>query len=391
MDRQISNLALKGTAVLHEGNCSQDVQVVVNLEVGTLLVRYTSEPQDIVDRLKSLVAPAASVSLTNIVLSMAQGLCKAAHWDNLFVARRNTESYVADDAMVGASTAAALEITTIKLIPASSVLELESSWGGNLVSELVYLGGSRSIPLTSRTIDGMSVRMESDASLLTIQAEGALWRKERRFRLTVSLLLGVRASLVCATEGEKIRLNLASRPQYQTSHPLCADFQKWANLFYCLLEYLLTCSDRKLEHWYKATAFMIEGKASFTELDIRVTNLLVFLEMFDCSETLQAPALARMLAITVHDAELICRVRNRLIHQEHTLLEAIREADNQLRQNDAKYALSWFDVSGRTHNAAVAVWLRLCERINQYVVNSVGWSGGHYDYVDIIGPRYNSR
>lgn len=57
--------------------------------------------------------------------------------------------------------------------------------------------------------------------------------------------------------------------------------------------------------------------------------------MFDGSATLEARTLASMLDISNSDAELLKRIRNRLIHQPHTLMDAIDESNRELHGYDA--------------------------------------------------------
>jgi hypothetical protein len=94
------------------------------------------------------------------------------------------------------------------------------------------------------------------------------------------------------------------------------------------------------DHWFKAYAFLIEGKGGFAELDIRVTNAFVFLEMLDESGSFDAVKLAEMLNISRSDGHLIRETRNRLIHERHTLNHAVRDADAKRERCDPKQKLS---------------------------------------------------
>jgi hypothetical protein len=131
-----------------------------------------------------------------------------------------------------------------------------------------------------------------------------------------------------------------------------------------VVRFLLALSDHDFDHWYKASAFMIEGKSSFAELDIRIANLFVFLEMFDDVNTLSASAVARMLDILLSDAKLLCGVRNKLVHGRHTLLEAIDASDAEQRARSTRHVLQAFALANQS--PAVVLYLRLCERINAF-------------------------
>lgn len=206
----------------------------------------------------------------------------------------------------------------------------------------------------------------------------------RRLRLAVSILLGTRAQIFAIHESDALRLSLASDVEYQRSHPLFDHGNRGGGILECLVRYLLALPDREFNHWNKAATFMIEGKSSFSDLDVRVTNLFVFLEMFDQSRTLSGNTVAAMLGIPLSDAKLLCEVRNKLVHERHTLLDAINASDAEQRARNPRYALQAFALAGPS--PSVNFYLRLCERINAFIARTIGWGGPHQAYSGILTP-----
>jgi hypothetical protein len=237
-----------------------------------------------------------------------------------------------------------------------------------------------SIPQTQVSIDGSNYTFTFHDSHCTIDTAGIVWSMQRRLRLALSMLLGTRAQIFAARESNKLYLNLAKDVDYQRAHPLFESPQLAPSMLECLTRFLISLSDRDFNHWYKASAFMIEGKSSYAELEIRVTNLFVFLEMFDAAETLSGNAISAMLEIPLSDAKLLCGVRNKLVHERHTLREAIAACDAELSKYNPHHTLHAFNAT--EPSAPTTFYLRLCERINRFIARTIGWSGKHYAYRD---------
>jgi hypothetical protein len=158
-------------------------------------------------------------------------------------------------------------------------------------------------------------------------------------------------------------------------------------MFEQLLRFLLSLPPKEFAHWRKAGAFLVEGKSSLAELDIRLVNLFVFLEMFDGARGLSGQALAKMLDIPLSDAKVACETRNRLIHERHTLNAAIADADAQLARHDKAHALQSFDLSGRIESPGVMFTFRMCERINRFICRQIGWNQSYYDYGFLLSRK----
>lgn len=195
---------------------------------------------------------------------------------------------------------------------------------------------------------------------------------------------GAPISLLAGYEGRKARINLARPRVYQSSHRLYDHYNDAGDVLEHLLRFSMALSIRDFHHWEKAAAFLLEGKASHAEEDIRVTNLFVFIEMFDESRTLNANSLSAMMSISLSDAKFLCAVRNRLVHQKHDLSEAIRDAQSELTRHDPSHVLRHFDISGCKHPATTNVLIRLCERLNFYLAQQIGWNGTWNAYKSIL-------
>jgi hypothetical protein len=142
------------------------------------------------------------------------------------------------------------------------------------------------------------------------------------------------------------RWELADPTTYQQSHRLCEPHEWSGEMLEYLIRFLLRLPQSDLDQWYMAGAFIIEGKSARVEMDIRVVNLLVFVEMIDDTDTMDMNSIATTLEMSRSDAKLIKEVRNRLVHGRLALNPACRERNVHLKKHDPNYSPVWFDVSG---------------------------------------------
>lgn len=327
------------------------------------------------------------ICLTDVKIPTVNGMLATGKLEGLFISTYSPGASSVHDSLLNRSLQLSNDnagIVTIKLSPRSSAVDFHYSPLSGTLNELFYVANFASFPRFSCEAAGVTYSVVENRPNLSIQSKEPLWINERRIRLALSLLQGAPISLLACYESGKARINLVRPRVYHSSHRLYRDYKDAPDVFERLLRYSIALSSQDFRHWEKAAAFLLEGKASYVEEDIRVTNLFVFLEMFDGSRTLSSNSLSTMLSIPLSDAKFLCELRNRLIHQKDNLSDAILEADAELRRNDPNYALQHFDISGHGHSATTKVLIRLCERLNEYLARQIGWKGEWKDYRTIL-------
>lgn len=375
---------LEGHAFLVDGTERREVRLQLDLRQRNFVVEYPCD-DDLFEILRRLSANEPEVAfLENVAIRGPTGSLVCSQTEKLYVANRvsgeREQSATAHGEPLSNESEASR--TRLTLSPACSLVEfITEKAEGNALTLRCHRAA---IPRTQFTLDGASYTFDFKDSHCTISCSEPIWGSQRRLRLAISILLGTRAQLFAVHESNTLRLSLANDVEYQRSHPLFDHSNFGGPMMECLVRFLLALSDRDFDHWYKATAFMIEGKSSFAELDIRITNLFVFLEMFDDANTLSGSAVARMLDIPLSDAKLLCGVRNKLVHGRHTLLEAIDASDAEQRAHNPHHVLQAFAFANQS--PAVVLYLRLCERINAFIARSIGWSGPHHTYRSTLTP-----
>lgn len=380
-----------GKATLHVGEDDREVQITLDLNERYLIARHSrNQKEDDEYILRALTGDAPAVAhLSKVEIQTPNGFLRAERIDNLHVRQRNPGASGVDDSLLTRSLSLSTSntgIVTYTLVPASSIIEFEHLPSTFTANEVVYAGALTSVRPHEFMVDGSEFRVSGDQKQFSVQSKAPLWSNEKRVRLAASLLLGVRVSPLAAYEGGLLRINLATESTYKGSHRLYVDHASSGVMFEHLLRFFLTLSEPAFWHWYKACAFLLEGKAGNTELDIGLVNLFVFLEMRDNSGTLSANSISPLLDISLTDAKLVCRIRNRLVHESHTLDKAVKEADAELARNEPGYSLKWFDLSGARHEPGVMVAFRLYERVNRYLCSVIGWRKGFNSYESVLGP-----
>lgn len=375
-----------GTAKFTYDGRTRDVLLSLDLNEYCLVAKH---PQDknLFEYFGERLWTLSDLCLSDVSIPTANGTLSASKIDQLFITTYSPGTSSVHDSMLNRSFQLSNDntgVVTIKLTPHHSIVEFDYSPLSGNQNELFYVANFASFMPFSCEAKGVTYSAAEKRPNLSIQSAAPLWERERRIRLALSLLQGAPISLLAAYEDRKARINLVRPRVYQSSHRLYEDYKDAPDVFEHLLRFSMGLSTQEFLHWEKATAFLLEGKASHAELDIRVTNLFVFIEMFDGSRTLSGNSLSAMLSISLADAKFLCEVRNRLVHQKHSLGDAISEAQSELVRNDPKHVLTNFDISGHRHPATTNVAIRLCERLNHYLAQQVRWTGAWNSYKTIL-------
>jgi len=377
-----------GTAKLTYDGKTREVLLSLDLNEYSIVAKHPQD-EDLLhyladrERLFSL----SDLCLTDVNIPTVNGTLLASKIDAMFIAAYSPGASSIHDSMLNRSFQLSNDnsgIVTIKLTPTRSIVEFDYTPLSGDLNELFYVANFASFTPFSCEVGGVVYNAVENRPHLSIRSRACLWTHERRIRLALSLLQGAPISLLAGYEGGKVRINLARPRVYQSSHRLHEAYNDAPNVLEHLLRFCMTLSTQDFHHWEKAAAFLLEGKASYAEADIRVTNLFIFIEMFDGSKTLSANSLSPMLSISLSDAKFLCEVRNRLVHQKHDLTGAISDAQSELVRKNPNHVLTDFDISGRKHPATTNVLIRLCERLNLYLAQQIGWTGKWNAYKSIL-------
>lgn len=376
-----------GTAKLTYDGTTRDVLLSLDLNEYCLVVKYPQE-KDVFEYLTdSSPHKSHDVYLTEVNIPTVNGTLAASTIDELFIKQYPSGGMSIHDSILNRSlqlSDPSCGIVTIKLMRKVSVIEFDYVPRSLNASELFYFGEFSGNQYFTAKIGTMNCSVNQGDRQLSIQSSDSLWENERRIRLAFSLLHGAPLSFFASYEANKVRISLSPPRLFQSSHRFYKDHKDVPDLFEYLFRFAMKLTPQEFLHWIKATAFLLEGKASRAELDICITNLFVFIEMFDESRTMSGNSLQKMLSIPLSDAKFLCGIRNRLVHQHFCLSEAICDADAELTRESQKYRLEQFDISGRQHPATTTVVFRLYERLNYYLAQQIGWGGEWNAYSSIF-------
>lgn len=376
-----------GRAVLHFGKEEREVQVTSDLEERRLIARHSrTENEDEEHFLRMLTSGTpASADLVDVDIQTPNGPMRAARIGNLLVKQRQPGGYGLQDSLLGRSLnfSASMGVVTFILAPASSIIEFSHRTSDLEQSEIIYAGDLSSVPAQQIELESTCFRIDCDRRHFTIRSTKPLWEREKRIRLAVSLLMGVRVAPLAAFESGVLRINLTKDISYKQSHRLNGEENAAGPLFECLLRFFFGLSGVDFMHWYKSCAFLLEAKAGQTELDIGLVNLFVYLEMWDGSKTLTANTLAPMLEISINEAKLVCRTRNALVHEKRALTDGFQHALAELASWDPNFSADRFGVGDEKIDSGVMFVFWLYERVNKHLCRQIGWQGkyNNYDYV----------
>jgi len=380
---------LYGSAILTVAGESREVAVALSLKEGILQVRMPADGAAIEHLLAIWGCDDEQLELTDVVIVTPNGRLSAKRLDELFLKSCSCNSPRTPRAPLSCTLQWArdsVDTCILELVPKSTLVFEHSPRVGHWNEMLLTSVLPPEIAPFDGSVGGLTYSVSVSKDVLSFQSAFPIARLRHRIITAVSVLQGAPAGLIASYEPGTLCID-GPRPQrYQRSHALYASPRDVAALFRCLLDYAINLSENDFRHWRKATTFFNEGKSSYAVLDVRVTNLFVFLEMYDGSNTLSANTLERMLKVSRNDAKLLTKVRNKLIHDRHTLEEAVHSALRELRkpspvcEGTTDLGLRCFRSLEAASQKGVHFWATLCELINCFVARQVRWTGARRSY-----------
>jgi len=380
-----------GTANFDLGGANYLVQICLNLEEDTLELRWSvSDPKELFELQLQNGVSRSRAKLTDIQIELPTGSLRKDSYDDFFVSSFSVGGFSDYDSLLTRAFDVRGRddgITRAIIQPKNSRLEFDFIPQVKRATqyELFYSGIRTDVgPPKQLRLGSVDAVVAGDKKGLSVRAESSLLQEEELFRLAWGVTQGGPATLRSILDGDRIILNLAAHRGTGAGRL----FQKPDDgplLLQGLLDWFHSLSADDSTLWTRATFFYLHGVGGTTPLEIRAINLLTFIEMIDRSDTLNKTAVANLLGLETDGADLVCRVRNRLIHRGQSIGSAVLRAYEELLGHKESLTITTFLIDRNDqHRTGVHFFFRLASLINRLWISKAGFTREWNDYSEYL-------
>jgi len=332
---------------------------------------------------------AKTVRLANITIPLPTGTLQCDELDDVFLAGRGGVSMSVTETPISRALNLANDrsgIRHIALHPAAPLIQFIHVPALESVSELYFLNNFiRGIPVTV-AINNCSISFLPRETSLSVTCESDLRPLLPRIRAAWSVLQGAFPSHA-ASYNQDGGVDLAvrrPRPYYE-GNSLFRGWQNLEPLLSAILQSFVAKSEDEFKGWEKAISFYLEGRNKELDYDVRIIGFMVFIEMFDAASTMSKQTISQEFSCSIEFADLLVRMRNKLIHERMTLWNAIPQVHAALLQYQPGWSCSEIDFThGDFEHASILFFLHLELLVNLFIINHVGYSGSFDDNSEMI-------
>lgn len=379
---------MTGTAMLDYRGETRQVHVCLNLDENVIEVRHAMPD---LTRIKSLVAEndllTSPVVLTDVWLSTPIGTISKDRLTDFFMTSYSPGSLSVYDATISqALTLHGKEegVTKLVLHPRSSKVEFVFHSFDTLAPqfELFYRSANSSMPIPQelQLKSGRAVLMGDNRGLI-IRGDQPLSNREEFIRLSLGILQGGHITVRSLLENNTLMINLSDH-EGRSLGQLYKKHEEAGLLLQGIYDSLAELSPSDWARWSKGIYFFLQGLGGIAPLEIRAINFFTFLEIIDNSDTLDKNSLSALLGVTPDEADILCRTRNRLVHQGEGIGRAVSTAQKQIsrhKKNPLDNTLFSIDHTDE-QNTGISFFFRFARILNRLWIRRASFAGDWNDY-----------
>lgn len=191
-------------------------------------------------------------------------------------------------------------------------------------SELVYKNNIlRLRPKDQIVIFRSKILITAEKGFLLVRSDQSLKRSIGPLTQALSLLQRGRICLVAGLEKKIVTLNFLGQDNPVPAGSMFDEEDLFCSFIRMYVEFYRRLSGSDLRSFHFAIDYLIDGCANLGSIESRAISLYTALEILDNSRTLDKNTIAKMFDIDVNTADLICKVRNSLVHEGLDLSGAI--------------------------------------------------------------------
>lgn len=253
-------------------------------------------------------------------------------------------------------------------------------------SELYFLNNFIDQPPITITSHGLNLVFHPRKQRsLSISSTNDLRPYANRLATSWSILQGAEVSHTASFTGSDFELSVRRPRSYNRGHSLYRGNHSAAPLTEALTNFFLEMDDNTYSGWQKATRFYLEGINSDLDYDLRIVNFMVVLEMFDNSRTMTKQSIAETFGTSIEFADLLVRMRNRMIHGRMSLWNAIPIVHGELVHHQPGWSCDEIQLNDSQYEmGSILFFLHLQKIVNTFIVKQCAYSGSFDDCTALI-------
>ncbi|MGA2139232.1 MAG: hypothetical protein ABSH14_10260 [Verrucomicrobiia bacterium] len=207
----------------------------------------------------------------------------------------------------------------------------------------------------------------------------------KRLGLAWSVFQGAHVTHTASYWDSTVDLAIRKPRAYNRGHDLFRGWDNAQSLLQQLIDTFLWMSEDEFNGWLKAVRFYLEGLNDDLDYDVRIVDFMVFIEMFDTSDTMSKQTIAHAFDVSTEFADLVVRMRNKLVHERMTLWRALPRVHSDILQYQQDWRCPEIDFTSRNYEMlCILFFLHLHRMVNTFIVKTVKYSGKYDDCAELI-------
>jgi hypothetical protein len=378
-----------GTAILEYRGETRQVYVCLDLDENVIEVRHTmpniTKALSIINDRDRDTSP---VILTDIRIVTPIGIISKNRSTDFFMTSHSTGSYSSPESILTRVLTLHTKeegVTRVVLHSRSSEVEFEFQPFDVLTPQYeMFLRGAESSTILPQPFElqlnpGRAVLVPKARGII-VRGDQSLSNSEEFIRLSLGILQGGPVTIHSLLENKMLTINLSSHDGKSIGH-LYKNDKDAGTLLQGIYNFLSAQPLADWERWKRGIYFYLQGLGGTAPLEIRTINLYTFLEMIDNRDDLEKNSIAALLHVKTDEADLICRTRNRLIHNGYNIGAALLESENTISEhkkplNNTVIFIDHMD----EHNTGVRFYFAFARLLNKLIVEKAGFTGDWNDY-----------
>ena len=245
-------------------------------------------------------------------------------------------------------------ISTIVFFPQRSLLNFNMKGGAlEKSSELIFNDAKiGSFPTLQVKLKSRKYHLSCDNKILIVKSNVNLLPKHAQFYRVLSLLRGGKVIYRAGVFKKNTQINFIQKEKSNALGSLFkedADKQEFIEKYWA---YEIALDEKGKNKHELFIEYFLEGMSANTNLENRIISLYTALEIIDNSRTLNKQSISRTLHLDQNVADIVARLRNKLIHQGYTGSEALEESIKEVKDRTHLNKIP-FKIAGRSKNRAL--------------------------------------
>lgn len=376
---------LVGSAEVEYLGKSAPCDLLINMETGRLEVTAGRDISDNPEMQPWALLLQADVKLRSLRIETPGGELSLDEYGNCFLLQHlpgETSPYESTTQLCTEIAGDRIGLTRMHLQPRTTRIDFNfrAAYPSNQNELTLEMSGfSRPAPIRLE-VGGSEATGIPLERFLVLKGGECLNTHAEQISLAVGIAQGGPVTIRSTITGTRFSLNIAPH-EHSSVDSLCADASGNAELVQRLITFFSNQQGLDYTRFRRAAYFYLHGVGGRSPLDARIVNLYTALEMVDDASEMNKRSVSSTLDITPDDADLICRVRNEIVHHGLSIHEAVIRRLAEIKTHRPRFRFKAFDLSEHEPKKGdAAFFFGLATLLGRYWARKVGFEGELFPY-----------